>query len=87
MFGALLACLGILLLGEYRKAFFENPRAVMSFEVFSQLSQFGSGPGYLGVLLLFCSLFFLFGGLVSLIVPWLFYAAHLWSVLFPPSAG
>jgi hypothetical protein len=87
LFGALLATLGVLLLGEYRRAFFENPRAVMSFEVFTQITQFGGTPGYLGVLLLFFSVFFIFAGLLGLVIPLALHVANLWSTLFPSSAG
>jgi hypothetical protein len=86
-FGALLATLGIMLLGEYRKAFFENPRAVMSFEVFTHVTQFGGTPGYVGALLVFFSAFFLFAGAIALVVPLAIHAANLWSTLFPPSAS
>ena len=33
--GLVIAWFGFLLLDEYRKAFFANPKVVMSFEVFS----------------------------------------------------
>ena len=87
LFGALLAALGIMLLGEYRKAFFQNPRAVMSFEVFTQVTQFGGTPGYVGALLVFFSAFFLFAGAVGLVVPLAIHTANLWSTLFPSSAS
>ena len=87
LFGALLATLGVMLLGEYRKTFFENPRAVMSFEVFTQITQFGGTPGYIGAVLLFCSIFFLFAGAIALLVPLALHVANLWSTLFPSNAS
>ena len=86
LFGALLATLGLILLGEYRKAFFENPRAVMSFEVFTQITQFGT-PGYVGALLLFCSALFLFAGVIAFVMPLAIVAADFWSILFPSNAS
>ena len=87
LFGALLATLGLVLLGEYRRAFFENPRAVMSFEVFTQLTQFGGTPGYVGALLLFCSAFFLFAAVIALVMPLAIVVANYWSILFPSNAS
>jgi hypothetical protein len=45
---------GLSLLGEYRRAFFENPRAVMTLEVFFCAARLG-GPGYLAMLCLIAS--------------------------------
>jgi hypothetical protein len=65
--GLVLAGIGLLLLGEYRKMFFQNPRAVMTFEVFSQLGGLGAGPGYFGVWLMYASLIFVFIGMLNLV--------------------
>jgi hypothetical protein len=75
LFGVLLAYLGLLLVNEYRKAFLENPPAVMSLEVLFQLLRIG-GPGYLAMLLLVCSVFFMAAGLGMLVAPWV---SHLWA--------
>ena len=49
--GGVIVCCGLLLLGEYRAAFFRNPRAMMTLEVFARVGGH-SGPGYLAMLLL-----------------------------------
>jgi hypothetical protein len=46
---------GYRLLGEYGKAFFENPRAVMTLEVFFDVAKLG-GPGYLAMMCVFAGL-------------------------------
>jgi hypothetical protein len=49
--GVVIGYAGWSLLGEYRKAFFVNARAVMTLEVLLQLAKLG-GPGYLAMLCL-----------------------------------
>lgn len=44
--GVVLWVVGFLLLAEYRRLFFENPRAAMTFEVFAQVVLKAGGPGY-----------------------------------------
>jgi hypothetical protein len=66
LFGLLLMYLGLLLFGEYRKIFFQNPRAVMSLDVLFQVLRLGA-PGYLAMALLVCSVFFLIAGFGLLI--------------------
>jgi hypothetical protein len=57
-FGAVIAGFGWLLLGEYRRAFFRDPRAVMTLEVFARAGG-GAGPGYLAMLLLLVGTLFI----------------------------
>ena len=83
LFGALLACLGLMLLGEYRKLFLANPRAWMSFEVLTQMTQPWGSPAYMGVSLLFCSVFFLIPGVFSLCETIYSFIADGWHILFP----
>ena len=64
--GIVIGCVGLLLLREYRRLFFEDPRAAMSLEVLLQVMR-ASGPGYLAMMLLFASVFFLLGGIATLI--------------------
>src|SRR5258707_14505485 len=47
--GGLFLLLAFSLLEEYRKLFFANPRAAMTFEVLAQLFQLGT-PGYIGAI-------------------------------------
>ncbi len=66
--GLVLACAGLLLLGEYRKVFFQNPRALMTFEMWAQVFAHAGGPGYLASMLLVCAAFFLVGGMATLVM-------------------
>jgi len=67
--GAVLAYASLSLLGEYRRVFFNDPRAVMSVEVWLQvLFHPAATPGYLGVLVLFVGLWFLIAGLALLLL-------------------
>jgi hypothetical protein len=59
--GVVLWAVGLLLLGEYRRLFFENPRAAMSFEVFAQVVLKSGGPGYFACALLGFGALFVFG--------------------------
>jgi hypothetical protein len=65
--GIVIGCVGLLLLGEYRRIFFENPRVVMTLEVWFQVATKSGGPGYLAIMLLICSAIFLLEGVASLI--------------------
>lgn len=67
-FGIVLGSCGLLALREYRKLFFENPRAAMTFEVLLQIAQVAGGLGYLGVTLLLCSLVFILGGAAAVLL-------------------
>ena len=58
-FGGVIVCGGLLLLGEYRSAFFRDPRSMMTLELFARAGG-GAGPGYLAMWLL------LVGGLIML---------------------
>src|SRR3954470_5726408 len=61
--GAALAYGGYLLLGEYRRVFVDDPRAVMSVEVWLQvLFHPAPTPGNLGVIALFLGLWLLIAG-------------------------
>jgi hypothetical protein len=66
--GIVLGCAGLLLLGEYRRVFFENPRAVITLEIWLQVALKAGGPGYLAMILLVSAAFFLLGGMATLIV-------------------
>jgi hypothetical protein len=65
---------GLRLLGEYRSAFFKNPRAVMTLEVMLQIAKLG-GPGYLAILCLIGSVMIVSGGVFIIIMETL----HLWG--------
>ncbi len=66
--GAVLAYASLSLLGEYRRVFFDDPRAVMSVEVWLQvLFHPAATPGYLGVLVLFLAVWLLIAGVVLLL--------------------
>ncbi len=66
--GGLFLLLAFLLLEEYRKLFFANPRAAMTFEVFGQLLQLGT-PGYVGAFgLAVGGFFFVVGAAISIIL-------------------
>jgi hypothetical protein len=65
-FGVVFLCLGLLLLGEYRAAFFRNPRAVMTLEVFSRVGEI-PGPGYLSMLLLIVGVVLILTGTAGLV--------------------
>jgi hypothetical protein len=63
--GALLIGLSLLLLTEYRKAFFADPPSVMSFDVLAEiLGTYGSG--YTAVFAFFIGCWFSFGALGAL---------------------
>jgi hypothetical protein len=66
--GFVLWAVGLLLLGEYRRLFFENPRAAMSFEVFAQVVLKSGGPGYFACALLVFGAFFVCDGVATMIV-------------------
>ncbi|GHU29043.1 hypothetical protein AGMMS50256_12950 [Betaproteobacteria bacterium] len=62
-----MAYFALTLLGEYKRIFFENPQAAMSFEVWSQLLFHPAAtPAYLGVLVLFFGIWFIVIGLFVL---------------------
>jgi hypothetical protein len=56
------------LLGEYRRLFMEDPKAVMSAEVLMGVIAKSGGPGYLAAFLLAGALLFLLSGLYFLLV-------------------
>jgi len=64
--GTALLVLAFSLLVEYRRLFFSDPRAAMSFDVLGHLLQLGA-PGYLGVLGLGFGGFFLAIGALMVI--------------------
>lgn len=66
--GIVLCAIGLVLMAEYRRLFFENPRAAMSFEVFAQIVMKMGGPGYFACALLGFGALFLMGGIATLIV-------------------
>ena len=57
---------GLMLLGEYRKAFLQNPGAVMTLEVLAQVVKLG-GPGYLAIMCLIACVIFVAMGLFAII--------------------
>jgi hypothetical protein len=66
--GGLFLLLAFALLEEYRKVFFANPRAAMTFEVLAQLLNLGA-PGYIGAVGLAAGgLFFVLGAAISIIL-------------------
>ena len=65
-FGIAVGYVGLLLLGEYRRAFFQNPRAVMTLEVLAQVAKLG-GPGYLAIMCLIASVIFVAMGTFAII--------------------
>ena len=74
--GGVIAGLGWLLLGEYRKAFFRDPRAVMTLEVFTRASGV-AGPGYMAMLLLAAGTIFILVGLAGSVTV---IGAYIWYV-------
>ena len=64
--GIVIGAVGLLLLREYRRLFFEDPKAVMSVEVLLQILK-TTGPGYLAATVLFAAAFFVLGGIATLI--------------------
>ena len=71
--GCLLGLAALALLGEYRSAFFQNPRAVMTLEVWLQVLRLG-GPGYVAVLCLLCGVWFIVVGIGMFVAEALFMA-------------
>jgi hypothetical protein len=65
--GVVVGYAGLRLLGEYRKAFFVNPRGMMTLEVLFAIARFG-GPGYLAMLCLIGAMFLVSGGIWLLIL-------------------
>ena len=66
-FGIVLGYAGWRLFAEYRKAFFSNPRGVMTLDVLVQIVTCGSVPVYLSALCLFAAIAFVFGGIGILV--------------------
>jgi hypothetical protein len=67
MFGGVLGYAGWCLFAEYRKAFFADPRAVMTLDVMVQIVKCGIGPVYLSALCLIAAVAFIFGGIAILL--------------------
>ena len=65
--GIALGYAGTRLLGEYRKAFFADPRSVMTLEVMLNVARLG-GPGYLAIVCLIGAVGLVSGGIVFLIM-------------------
>jgi hypothetical protein len=69
--GAVLLGVAWLLLLEYRRAFFADPRSLMSTEMFFNILRQG-GPGYLAVVALIAGfLLFLYGAFFTLLFVWI----------------
>jgi hypothetical protein len=66
-FGVLLGYAGLRLFAEYRKAFFANPRGVMTVDVLVQIVTCGSVPVYLSAVCVIAAVAFVFGGVGILV--------------------
>lgn len=65
--GIVIGYAGLRLLGEYRTAFFENPRAMMTLEVLLQVAKLG-GPGYLTIMCFIVAVMLFSGGIFVMIM-------------------
>jgi len=65
--GVALGYAGTRLLGQYRKAFFADPRSVMTLEVVLNVARLG-GPGYLAIVCLIGAAGLVSAGIVFLIM-------------------
>jgi hypothetical protein len=65
--GLLFVGLAGLLLAEYRRAFFADPRSIMSFEVLAQILRLG-GPGYAAVVVFVAGVLLLMAGVALLVI-------------------
>ena len=75
------------LLLEYRRAFFADPRSLMSTEVFFNILRLG-GPGYLAVVALIAGfLLFLYGTFFTLLFVWIWAIPLIEAVLRTLSLG
>jgi len=69
--GTVLLGSALLLLGEYRKAFFADPQSLISTEVLFNILRLG-GPGYLAVIAFIAGfLLFLYGTFFILVFIWI----------------
>jgi len=75
--GLVIGYAGLRLLGEYRRAFFEKPRAVMTLEVMFQIAKLGS-PGYLAIICLIGSVMIVAGGIFMIIMESLHQLGRFW---------
>jgi len=75
-FGIAIGYAGLLLLGEYRKAFFRDARSVMTLEVLFAVARLG-GPGYLAIMCLIAAVLFVAIGVFGI----LFDASHRLGIL------
>jgi len=75
--GLVIGYAGLRLLREYRRAFFENPRAVMTLEVMFQIAKLG-GPGYLAIACLIGSVMIVAGGIFMIIMESLHQLGRFW---------
>lgn len=62
----ILAIVAFAMLSEYRRLFMDNPKAMMSAEVFMAIVSRSGGPGYLAAFLLAGSIMFIVLGLYQL---------------------
>lgn len=65
-FAAVCAYAGLKLFGEYRKAFYNDPKAIMTIEVILNLIRSGSAPGYLAAISVVAAAVFLWNALQDL---------------------
>ena len=70
-----------MLLAEYRRAFFMDPGAIMSLEVFANILRFG-GPGYIAIMAFIAGFLFLLSGLfLALVIAWFYLQQLLGAVM------
>ena len=74
--GLLLAGAAAVLLRQYRGAFLQDPRAIMTLEVVLQVLRLG-GPGYLAMLCMLGGVWLLVAGIYMLVAELLFHVGWL----------
>lgn len=78
--GIVVACLGLLLLGQFRDEFLKSPRRALSPDMLARIGQPG-GPRYSGVLLLCSAGFLIVVGLARSTLLGALYLAHALSLI------
>ena len=79
--GSVFVGLAWMLLAEYRRAFFNDPGAIMSLEVLANILRLG-GPGYLAILALIAGLPMLFTGfIISVVMVWFYVRTLVQAIL------
>lgn len=75
--GLIIGYAGLRLLGEYRRALFGNPRAVMTLEVVLQIAKLG-GPGYLAIICLIGGAMIVAAGIFMLLMETFHQLSRVW---------